>query len=91
MIKGTAWADVQVWHDDDEPTEYRVKVAYEYEYISNDDPYYQEIYEKVEVIEWPEGINETTKKMINNKLGDVLADILENDDCEPYEISFEND
>ena len=44
-----------------------------------------------EVIEWPEEISENTKAMINNKLGDVLSDLLEPDDQDEWEQSFEND
>ena len=91
MIQGTAWTKVNVSHDEDEATEYDIRVAYEYEYISHRDPYFQQVHSHIEVIEWPEGISENTKAMINNKLGDVLADLLEPDDQDEWEQSFEND
>lgn len=91
MIKGTAWTTVRVWHDEDDSHDYHVKVEYEYEYITNHDPFYQEVRSHIEVIEWPEWINDTTKAMINHRLNDVLAELLESDDSDEYEQSYEND
>ena len=88
MIRGYAWPIVKVWHDEDDCTEYRVKVEYEYEYISHRDPYYQEMRSHIEVIEWPEGITDVTKDMINHRLGDVLAELLEPDD--DYHDTWDN-
>ena len=91
MIRGTQWTTVRVWHDDDEPTDYKVKVEYEYEYISNYDPFYQQLHSHIEVVEWPEGVNDVTKAMINHRLKDVLAELLEDDDLDEWEQSYEND
>ena len=89
MIKGTEWTMVKVWHDEDEPTEYKIKVQYEYEWITNNDPYYQELHTHIEVIEWPDGITESTKKMINNQLPNVLDDILSGIGEEDYDRQSE--
>lgn len=91
MIQGTQWTTVRAWHDEDDYTDYKVKVAYEYEFITNPDPFYQQIYSHIEVVEWPEGVTETAKKMINHRLNDVLTELLQEDDEDNYEPSFEND
>jgi len=90
MIKGTQWTTVRVWHDDDEPSDYKVKVAYEYEYITNHDPFYQQIQSHIEVIEWPEGVTDNLRAMINHRLNDVLAELLEDDDPDESERDFDD-
>lgn len=80
---------VKVWHDEDEPTEYKIKVEYGYEWITNNDPHYQELHTHIEVIEWPDGITESTKKMINNQLPNVLDDILSGIGEEDYDRQSE--
>ena len=91
MIKGTQWTKVVVWYDDEVSAEYDVKVAYEYDYITNHDPFYQQIHSHIEVIQWPQGVSERTKSLINYKLNDVLSEILQGDDVDEYEPSYEND
>lgn len=76
MINGTAWTEVKVWHDEDEPTIYRVLVQYEYEMGGWDEGYRVESHAEIEVIEYPEGISQQTKEMIDDKLSDVLDEIL---------------
>lgn len=76
MIKKTEWLLVNVWHDEDEPTEYRVKVKWEFEGGHFEDHVYFDGFCNIEVLEYPENITEATKKMIVNQLWDKLDDIM---------------
>jgi len=85
MIRGTQWAEVKVWHDEDEPTIYRIKVYYEHDYGHTDEGRYIAGDKTIEVLEYPEGATDELKKMIDYQLPDVLEEILsDTDDDDDY-------
>lgn len=78
MKQGTDWILVNVWHDEDEPTEYRVKIKWQYEAGHYEDFVYFDGYRNIDVLEYPENITDNTRKMIDNQLWDELDEILAN-------------
>lgn len=66
---------VKIWHDDDDYTEYQIKVAYDL------------INKTIEVIEYPEGSTPILERMIDEKLDDLLSTLAEDED-EDYDNSF---
>lgn len=73
-----ALTSVKIWHDEDNYTEYQIKVSYDL------------IDKTIEVIEYPEGCTPGLKKMIDDKLDDVLSNLAEedNEDYDQWENKF---
>lgn len=83
MKKGTEWRRVKVYDDEDNCQEYFVKLEYEYEGGYYEDGRYHDGYSRIEVLQYPEGISEETKKDINEVVQFMLEEILnDNDDDE---------
>lgn len=90
MIKGTAWTEIKVWHDEDEPTIYRIKVYYEHDYGHTDEGRYIAGPKSIEVLEYPEGATDDIKKMIDYQLPDVLDSLLSDIDDDDYDMDFDD-
>jgi hypothetical protein len=90
MIRGTQWAEVKIWHDEDEPTIYRIKVYYEHDYGHTDEGRYIAGDKTIEVLEYPEGATDELKKMIDYQLPDVLEEILSDTDDDNYDIDLDD-
>ena len=86
MKKGTTWTEVKVWHDEDEPTIYRIKIQYEYERGGWMEEYRVEPHIEVDIIEYPEGITDQTKEMIRTNLSDIIDDIFSDGDVSEYDF-----
>lgn len=73
-----ALTSVKIWHDEDDYSEYQIKVSYDL------------IDKTIEVIEYPEGCTPGLKKMIDDKLDDVLSNLAEedNEDYDQWETNF---
>lgn len=89
MIRGTQWTEVKVWHEEDEPTIYRIKVYYEHDYGHTDEGRYIAGDKTIEVLEYPDGATDELKKMIDYQLPDLLDDILSDTDNDDYDLDFE--
>jgi hypothetical protein len=63
-----ALTSVKIWHDEDDYTEYRIKVAYDL------------VNKTIEVIEYPEGSTPLLQFMIDDKLDELLNTLAEEDD-----------
>lgn len=86
MKQGTIWTEVNVWHDEDEPTTYRIKIKYEYESGGWNEGYRVDPHIEVDIIEFPENLTEQTKKMIRTNLSDKIDDIFSDPDVSEYDF-----
>lgn len=68
---------VKIWHDEDEPTEYRIKV----EVINK---------RSIEILEYPEYATPQLKSMIDDKIEDIMEDLVNttDDDYDQWENKF---
>ena len=69
---------IKIWHDEDDYSEYRIKVAYD---LMN---------RTIEVIEYPEGSTPMLQMMIDDKLSELLDTLSEeeDDDYDQWEENF---
>lgn len=73
-----ALTSVKIWHDEDEYSEYQIRVSYDL------------IDKSIEVIEYPDGCTPGLKMMIDDKLDDVLSNLAQEDyeDYDQWDGSF---
>ena len=79
MIKGTAWTLIDYWHEEDEPTQYRIKVAYQYTGGQYVDGRYMPGIRQIEVIEYPENASHALVQYIDDQLPEIMDEILQDD------------
>lgn len=76
MKKGTTWHEFKFWHDEDDYTPYRAKISYEIEPGYYEEGRYFNGSTSLEIVEYPEGADETLKAMLRDKLSEESGWIL---------------
>lgn len=89
MKSGSIWYELKFWHDDDDYTPYRVKIAYEIEPGYYEDGKYHDGYSTLEIEEYPEGASDILKASLRDGVSEmfdhILMDISDSDEYEENE------
>lgn len=89
MKSGKQWIKVKTYDDEDNVQEFLIKVEYEYEAGYYYEGRYEEGYSRIDVLEYPNGINEDQKKQIDESVIDMWDDILIGNDDDEAEMRAE--
>ena len=79
MTTTHAWTFVKVWHEEDDYTEYKIKVEYSYESGHTADGVYWEGHKSIHVLEYPPNATNLLKLAIDNQLPYLLDQLIEED------------
>lgn len=95
MKSGSIWYELKFWHDDDDYTPYRVKIAYEIEPGHYEDGRYYDGYSILEIEEYPDGASESLKASLRDKVDElsdyILMDISDNEEDYEHKIEAERE